>query len=136
MAQAQPAVRPVKAYALALLAVVLLIFACEPGWGQSGNHNDGHSERHDWYLHLKQPHTGHSCCTRMSNDGKSGDCRPVRAWLDDDGTWIAVVDGRQMRVPEHVIIRTPGANHEPIYAHACVSAYGLWWCFLIPGPGG
>ncbi|HYC64625.1 MAG TPA: hypothetical protein VEC14_07845 [Reyranellaceae bacterium] len=104
--------------------------------GQTGHHGHGHSERHDWYFHLKQPGTNASCCTRLTEDGKSGDCRPVRAWLDDDGTWIAVVDGQQKRVPEHVIIRTPGANKEPIYAHACVGYGGLWWCFLPAGPGG
>src|SRR5258708_3130958 len=78
---------------------VLSVFACASlligtvALAQDGHHGRGHAERHDWYQQLKQPGTGFSCCNGTTN-GIEGDCRPTRAYLGDDGTWRAPIDGR------------------------------------------
>jgi hypothetical protein len=119
------------------LVVLLAVAAAIIGAGhcvraESGQHGDGHHERHDWYSTLKHPITGYSCCTRLTH--RSGDCRPVRAYFDDvKGRWMALIDGRWLEVPSGVVL-DPRLNQEPIYAHACISKRGVWYCFL--GAGG
>jgi hypothetical protein len=38
------------------------------------------------------------CCNGTTN-GVEGDCRPTRAYLNDDGSWYAFLDGRWVPVP-------------------------------------
>jgi hypothetical protein len=96
----------------------------------SGNHGQGHAENHDWYKELKQPGTGYSCCNGTVN-GIEGDCRPTRAYLQDDGTWRALIDGRWVLVPPRVVLKqlAPDGN-----SHICASRSGLIYCFLGGSP--
>lgn len=75
---------------------------------------------HDWYGTLEQPN-GASCCS-------DHDCRPVQAHMDDNGTWHAWVDGRQIDIPRERIlegITAPDGN-----SHLCISESGLIYCFI------
>jgi hypothetical protein len=96
----------------------------------SGQHGQGHAENHDWYKELKQPGTGYSCCNGTAN-GIEGDCRPTRAYLQDDGTWRALIDGRWVEVPPRVVLKqlAPDGN-----SHVCASRSGLIYCFLGGSP--
>ena len=95
-----------------------------------GNHGQGHAENHDWYKELKQPGTGYSCCNGTVN-GVEGDCRPTRAYIQDDGTWRALIDGRWVEVPPRVVLKqlAPDGN-----SHICASRSGLIYCFLGGSP--
>jgi hypothetical protein len=96
----------------------------------SGHHGQGHAENHDWYKELKQPGTGYSCCNGTVN-GIEGDCRPTRAYLQDDGTWRALIEGRWVPVPPRVVLKqlAPDGN-----SHICASRSGLIYCFLGGSP--
>ena len=96
----------------------------------SGHHGQGHAENHDWYKELKQPGTGYSCCNGTVN-GIEGDCRPTRAYLQDDGTWRALIDGTWVVVPPRVVLKqlAPDGN-----SHICASRSGLIYCFLGGSP--
>jgi hypothetical protein len=95
-------------------AAALGVRAQEPsGDLRSGGHyGQGHAENHDWYKDLKQPQTGYSCCNGRSNSS-DGDCRPTRAYLNDDGMWYALLDGS---------------------SHICASKSGMIYCFLGGSP--
>ena len=95
-----------------------------------GHHGQGHAQNHDWYKELKQPGTGYSCCNGTVN-GVEGDCRPTRAYLQDDGTWRALVDGQWVVVPPRVVLKqlAPDGN-----SHICASRSGLIYCFLGGSP--
>ncbi len=93
-------------------------------WGQ------GHAENHDWYKDLKQPGTGYSCCNGSFN-GVEGDCRPTRAYLQEDGTWRAVIDGHWQLVPPRVVLQrlAPDGN-----SHICAGKSGMIYCFIGGSP--
>jgi hypothetical protein len=95
-----------------------------------GQHGQGHAENHDWYKGLKQPGTGYSCCNGTVN-GVEGDCRPTRAYLQDDGTWKALIDGRWMPVPPRVVLKNlaPDGN-----SHICAGKSGMIYCFIGGSP--
>jgi len=96
----------------------------------TGQHGQDHAENHDWYKELKQPGTGYSCCNGTVN-GIEGDCRPTRAYIQDDGTWRALIDGRWVVVPPRVVLKqlAPDGN-----SHICASRSGLIYCFLGGSP--
>ena len=95
------------------------------GWrGQS------HAENHDWYQELKQPGTGFSCCNGTVN-GIEGDCRPTRAYLNDDGKWYALLDGRWVPVPPRVVLQQLAPDGR---SHICASKSGMIYCFLGGSP--
>jgi hypothetical protein len=96
-------------------------------WGQYGQ---GHSENHDWYKELKQPYTGYSCCNGRSNTSE-GDCRPTRAYLNDDGMWYALLDGRWVPVPPRVVLQQLAPDGR---SHICASKSGMIYCFLGGSP--
>ncbi|MDP2377805.1 hypothetical protein [Reyranella sp.] len=78
---------------LRFLVVVGVIFGlpmmCQPAKAQSGAHGDGHAQQHDIYKDWHPPGNPEtSCCSAAKPDG-SGDCRPTRAFVDDDGNWRA-----------------------------------------------
>lgn len=79
---------------LALLAVLLLTVPAS-----------AHSPYEDW-----KTRNGVSCC----NDQ---DCSPVTAWMDQDGTWRARVNGRTYEVPAAAVlpIKSPDGR-----SHACI----------------
>jgi len=105
-------------------------FSIERHGAHEGTRNAGHAENHDWYKELKQPGTGYSCCNGAVN-GVEGDCRPTRAFLQDDGTWKAMVNGRWMPVPPRVVLKNlaPDGN-----SHICAGKSGLIYCFIGGSP--
>ena len=96
----------------------------------AGRHGQGHAENHDWYQQLKQPGTGFSCCNGTTH-GVEGDCRPTRAYLNDDGNWYALLDGRWVPVPPRVVLKQLAPDGS---SHICASKSGLIYCFLGGSP--
>jgi hypothetical protein len=98
---------------------------------QPGSHGHGHAENHDWYQKLKQPGTGYSCCNAQTAADPNGDCRPTRAYLHDDGTWRAMIDGRWIPVPPRAVLEqlAPDGN-----SHICASKAGMIFCFIGGSP--
>jgi hypothetical protein len=116
-----------------VVACVALAFAASAGakaLAQDGHYGQGHAENHDWYRDLKQPGTGYSCCNGAI-DGREGDCRPTRAYLTDDGTWRAMIDGHWVFVPPRVVLQqlAPDGN-----SHICASRSGNIYCFMGGSP--
>ena len=76
--------------ALAILLAAAAVFtAGRNAWSQSGVHGDGHAQGHDVYRQWSPPNNpGTSCCNAEKPDG-TGDCRPTRAFVGDDGLWHA-----------------------------------------------
>ena len=95
-----------------------------------GQHGQGHAENHDWYKELKQPDTGYSCCNGRSNTSE-GDCRPTRAYLNDDGNCYALLDGNWVPVPPRVVLKQLAPDGS---SHICASKSGLIYCFLGGSP--
>ncbi len=64
----------------------------------SGRHGDGHAEMHDIYKLWSPPlNPNTSCCD-------NSDCRPTRAFVDDDGHWRAWNGVLWLQVPQdHVL---------------------------------
>ena len=95
-----------------------------------GHYGQGHAENHDWYKELKQPSTGYSCCNGRCNSIE-GDCRPTRAYINDDGMWYALLDGRWVPVPPRVVLKQLAPDGR---AHICASKSGMIYCFLGGSP--
>ena len=95
-----------------------------------GTGNFGHAENHDWYKDLTQPGTGYSCCNGSVN-GVEGDCRPTRAYLQEDGVWRAMVNGHWVPVPPRVVLKSlaPDGN-----SHICAGKSGMIYCFIGGSP--
>ena len=132
-----------RSTALAIFAILLTIFllgaiALRPARPQpAGQHDRGHAERHDWYRELRQPGSNMPCCNGVQQQpggAVTGDCRPTRAFLGDDGVWRAMVDGEWRLVPPGVVL-DPALNQEGIYAHVCANEAGHIYCFLPAGAG-
>jgi len=89
---------------------------------------------HDWYAPLKQPGTNASCCNARKtgpNGEVEGDCRPVRAYQRDDGTWVALLDGRWVAVPPRVVLRQLAPDGG---SHICANTGGFIFCFIGGSP--
>ena len=118
----------------AVLAIFMLAFTFSGGhraFAQEGHHNQGHADQHDWYQELKQPGTGFSCCNGTKN-GVEGDCRPTRAYLnDDDGRWYALLNGRWTQIPPRVVLQQLAPDGR---SHICASKSGMIYCFLGGSP--
>ena len=116
--------------AFALTASAQDISSHRHGSDADGSRNVGHAENHDWYQQLKQPGTGYSCCNGTTN-GIEGDCRPTRAFLTEEGTWKALIDGRWMPVPPRVVLKSlaPDGN-----SHICAGKSGMIYCFIGGSP--
>lgn len=92
-------------------------------WAGCSRAQDDHAQGHDWYQHLKQPGTGYGCCDNR-------DCRPTRAYREDDGTWRAVVDGRWVDVPAGLVLTEKAPDGR---SHICANlTTGRIYCF-VPG---
>jgi hypothetical protein len=113
-----------------LLACAIATVAAIGVRAQDGHYGQGHSENHDWYKDLKQPQTGYSCCNGRSNS-TDGDCRPTRAYLNDDGMWYALLDGRWVPVPPRVVLKQLAPDGS---SHICASKSGMIYCFLGGSP--
>ena len=100
------------------------------GGHAQGQRGQGHAENHDWYKELKQPGTGYSCCNGRSATSE-GDCRPTRAYLNDDGMWYALLNGRWVPVPPRVVLQQLAPDGR---SHICASKSGMIYCFLGGSP--
>jgi hypothetical protein len=96
----------------------------------SAAHSDGHAENHDWYQNLTQPDTGFPCCNG-STSSVEGDCRPTRAFLDEDGLWYALLDGQWVPIPPRVVLKRLAPDG---HSHICASQSGVIYCFLAGSP--
>lgn len=104
-----------------LIPAALAIVLSSVGVGaQEGQRGVGHAENHDWYGKLRRPDNGGSCCNNK-------DCRPTRAYVDDDGNWRAQIDGKWVPVPKDVVLNTraPDGN-----SHICTNDLGIIRCFI------
>jgi len=99
-------------------------------FAQSSNHGEGHAENHDWYRELKQPGTNMSCCNGTT-DGIEGDCRPTRAYIDDNGIWRALMDGKWIVVPPRVVLQSLAPDGG---SHICANRSGTIYCFMGGSP--
>jgi hypothetical protein len=112
------------------LAVPMAVVGSGASRAQDGHWGHGHAENHDWYKDLRQPDSGYSCCNGRS-DGRDGDCRPTRAYLNDDGVWYALLDGRWVPVPPRVVLKQLAPDGR---SHICASRSGMIYCFLGGSP--
>ena len=120
--------RPSTATIGFLFVLVILLGAIVASPSRSQSH-EGHAQNHDWYQHLKIPGSDASCCSNK-------DCRPVRAYRDDNGNWLALLQGQWVPIPPRVILPR-GMNREPFQKHLCGSVDGSFiYCFLEDEAGG
>jgi hypothetical protein len=66
---------------------------------------------------------GFSCCD-------NGDCRPTRAYVDDDGRWRALGDGRWLIVPPDAVLRIPSPDGR---SHICMTPGAIEPRCFVPG---
>jgi hypothetical protein len=89
-----------------------------------GMHGAGHAEMHDVYKAWHPPDNPKtSCCN-------NADCRPTRAYVDDNGTWRAWNGLRWLAVPPDRVLPTDFAGDGR--SHLCENA-GHVYCFT-PAP--
>src|SRR5262249_41647604 len=122
----------VVSFVIFLAAAVGLRVQAQDGHAQGdlGQHGQGHAENHDWYKEMKPPGTRFPCCNGTTN-GIEGDCRPTRAYLTEDGTWRAMIDGQWVLVPPRVVLKQLAPDGR---SHICASRSGLIYCFLGGSP--
>lgn len=105
--------------------MILLGFWAGCSRAQDGHHGAGHAEVHDWYKGLRAPHTGASCCDDR-------DCRPTRAYREDDGTWRAMLDGQWVAIPIHVVLKEKAPDGR---SHICANPdTKVIYCFIAGEP--
>jgi hypothetical protein len=119
------------AFTVAAVTMFALTAAAQDMSHAQGNRIDGqwghgHAENHEWYKNLKQPGTGYSCCNGTA-DGIDGDCRPTRAYLTEQGTWRALLDGHWTPVPPSVVLKTQAPDGN---SHICAGKSGMIYCFI------
>ena len=118
------------------IATLLVSLAAGSAAGQhhaapdSGWRGEGHAQNHDWYQDLRQPGTNYSCCNGSAR-GNEGDCRPTRAYQDDEGRWFALLNGRWVAVAPQVILEAMSPDGR---SHICANPYGRIFCFLRGSP--
>ena len=68
------------------------------GQQPSGQHGDGHAGMHDIYKLWHPPtNPGTSCCN-------NADCRPTRAFVDEEGNWRAWNGATWLTVPQDRVL--------------------------------
>ena len=110
-------------------AVIFLIALAHQAFSQSepaepsGRHGDGHAEMHDIYKHWHPPlNANTSCCD-------NSDCRPTRAFVDDEGHWRAWNGALWLLVPQDRVL--PPNHAGDGRSHLCEKAQFIY-CFT-PG---
>jgi hypothetical protein len=91
-------------------------------------HHPGHAEHHNIYKNWTQSNGYSSCCNGDDpENGVKGDCRPVRAYADQDGQWHALIEGQYVPVPLRAIrdYPTPDGN-----SHVCEDKRNGIMCFV------
>ena len=94
--------------------------------------HEGHAEHHDIYKSWTQSNGWSSCCNGDDpKTGKKGDCRPAKAYPDENGQWHVLINGKYRPVPLSAIrdYSTPDGN-----SHVCETPeYGVM-CFVKGQP--
>ena len=107
----------------AAFAIAPLLALAMSALAQSGEHGDGHAEMHDIYQHWHTPLNPRiSCCN-------NADCRPTRAFVDDNGIWRAWNGSTWLQVPQERVLPTDYAGDGR--SHLCETD-GFIYCFT-PG---
>ncbi len=86
-----------------VIAFALLFSLASPASAQSpsdpsGRHGDGHAEMHDIYRLWTPPQNPNTSCCDNS------DCRPTRAFVDDEGHWRAWNGVLWLQVPQDRVL--------------------------------
>ena len=97
-------------------ALVLALPLAPGAQAQDGQHGVGHAAHHEWYKTLISPQTGASCCNNE-------DCRPTRAYVDDDGAWHALLDGQWISVPREKVLSTKAPDGN---SHICANSSAIF----------
>jgi hypothetical protein len=95
-----PIMRPLPPSSVLLLMAVLSTVTAvgEAAFAQSGGHGDGHAQGHDLYQRWSPPNNPNtSCCN-------NGDCRPTRAYVDNEGRWRAWNGKTWLIVPQERVL--------------------------------
>ena len=95
-----------------VVACALVVALASPSSAQdpSGRHGDGHAEMHDIYRLWTPPlNPNTSCCD-------NSDCRPTRAFVDDDGHWRAWNGALWLQVHAHYSALLQGRLGVAIYS--------------------
>lgn len=83
---------------LLILAPTAFAQAAGPDPEPSGRHGDGHAQMHDIYRHWHPPlNPNTSCCD-------NSDCRPTRAFVDEEGHWRAWNGKLWLQVPKERVL--------------------------------
>jgi hypothetical protein len=113
----------VLAVAVVLGSTVALTAWLGPALAQSGEHGDGHAAMHDIYKNWHPPgNPGTSCCN-------NADCRPTRAFVDDEGHWRAWNGSAWLLIPQERVLPANFAGDGR--SHIC-EKQGFVYCFT-PG---
>ena len=94
----------------AAVLIVVGVWPLLPTKAQSGDWGDGHAEMHSIYQswHNRE---NYSCCN-------NSDCRPTRAYKDDDGRWRVLADGQWVIVPPYAILDIASPDGR---SHVCMA---------------
>jgi hypothetical protein len=115
--------RLIDRWIISLAVAALLVPPFANVFAQSGDHGDGHAEMHDIYQHWHPPlNPGTSCCN-------NADCRPTRAFVDNDGHWRAWNGAAWLTVPQERVLPVDYAGDGR--SHLCEKE-GFVYCFT-PG---
>ena len=94
--------------------------------------HEGHAANHDIYKDWTQANGWSSCCNGDDPEtGKKGDCRPAKAYPDENGQWHVLINGRYVPVPQHAIrdYEPPDGN-----SHVCEDPTNGIMCFIRGKP--
>lgn len=85
----------------------------------------GRAVAHEPYSNWKQPGSGASCCS-------DHDCRPVRAYLGEDGLWRAWDGAHWLTIPADRLL--PADFAKDGRSHLCSTPDGWVYCFSPSEP--
>lgn len=118
----------------AILAVFMLAFTFTGGAraqdvdGTVHQIHPGHAQHHNIYKDWTQSNGYSSCCNGDDpENGVKGDCRPARAYPDENGQWHVLINGKYVPVPLRAIrdYSTPDGN-----SHVCQDEVNGIMCFI------
>lgn len=90
--------RSMAAFAALVFSIAFAPTAFSQAVGHSGRHGDGHAETHDIYKLWTPPlNPNTSCCD-------NSDCRPTRAFVDNEGHWRAWNGAMWLQVPQDRVL--------------------------------
>lgn len=90
----------------------------------------GNARAHDPYTQWKD-NWGYSCCPGHGAPPMGGppECRPIRAYVDDDHWVVILEDGRRVAVPPDAVLRIPSPDGRSHYCGKRGPMGALPYCF-------